>query len=323
MATSEQVTGTAAAKRFGTFGGVFTPNVLTILGVILFLRAGWVVGNAGLKNALLILCVANVITLLTSLSLSAIATNIKVKGGGAYFLISRSLGLEIGGSIGVALYLAQAISVAFYALGFCESLTFLLPNLNLPYLGTATLILLFIVGWIGADLAIKAQYIIMGALGLALLSFFAGVRPEPVWSDNFAPQYLPGHDFWTVFAIFFPAVTGIMSGVSMSGDLKDPSRSIPRGTLWAVGITFVIYAAQMLWLSRNADRASLQNNNMVVRDTAWFGPLIFVGLWAATLSSALASLVAAPRTLQALAGDGVVRGSLRAGTVPPTSRGWR
>lgn len=295
-----------APRKFGAFGGVFTPNVLTILGVIMFLRAGWVVGNAGLHRALIILLIANSITLLTSLSLSAIATNTKVGGGGAYFLISRSLGLEIGGSIGVPLFLAQAISVAFYILGFTESLQFLLPHLDVRVTCTIVLAVLFLVAWVGADLAIKTQYVIMAALGLSLASFFAGWTPVPDWRLNVPAQFQPGQDFWSVFAIFFPAVTGIMSGVSMSGDLKDPSRSIPRGTLWAVGLTFLIYAGQMIWLALNASREELLDNRLVMQRIALVGPLIFVGLWAATLSSALASLLAAPRTLQALGGDRVV-----------------
>ena len=293
-------------RKFGTFGGVFVPNVLTILGVIMFLRTGWVVGNAGLRQALILLVVANSITLLTALSLSAIATNTKVGGGGAYFLISRSLGLEIGGSIGVPLFLAQAISVAFYIMGFTESLLFLFPELDVRLTCTGVLAVLFVIAWVGADLAIKTQYFIMAALGLSLLSFFLGSTPLPDWRANLAPHYQTGQNFWSVFAIFFPAVTGIMSGVSMSGDLKDPARSIPRGTLWAVGLTFVIYAGEMVWLSLHASRDELLTDNLVMRRIALVGPLIFVGLWAATLSSALASLLAAPRTLQALGTDRVL-----------------
>ena len=169
-----------SSGKFGTFGGVFTPNVLTILGVILFLRTGWVVGNAGLQQALIILVIANSITLLTSLSLSAIATNTKVGGGGAYFLISRSLGLEIGGSIGVPLFLAQAISVAFYIIGFAESLRFLLPDLDVRLTCTVVLVVLFVVAWAGADLAIKTQYLIMGrtgpVVGFVLSGLVAGAR---------------------------------------------------------------------------------------------------------------------------------------------------
>ena len=306
MASSISSSSPATDRKFGTFGGVLVPNILTILGVIMFLRTGWVVGNAGLQNALFILVIANCITALTTLSLSAIATNTKVGGGGAYFLISRSLGLEIGGSIGVPLFLAQAISVAFYIIGFAESLQFIFPNIDTPLTCSAVLVVLFVIAWVGADLAIKTQYFILAALVLSLISFFLGWTPVPDWQVNQASAYLPGQNFWSVFAIFFPAVTGIMSGVSMSGDLRNPSRSIPRGTLWAVGITFVIYAVQMIWLALNASREELLTDTLVMRRIAVFGPLIFVGLWAATLSSALSSLLAAPRTLQALGNDGVV-----------------
>lgn len=311
MAAGEQIEDT---KKFGTFGGVFVPNVLTILGVIMFLRTGWVVGNAGLKNALIILCIANSITLLTALSLSAIATNTRVGGGGAYFLISRSLGLEIGGSIGLPLYLAQGISVAFYIIGFVESLDFIWPGLDVRIISSVVLLVLFAVAWIGTSLVVKTQYFILLCLIAALVSFFAGINPLPEWKENLSPAYENKQDFWSIFAIFFPAVTGVMSGVSMSGDLKNPSKSIPSGTIWAVIITFLVYGGQMLWLAMNSPRSELMGNNLVMRDTAAFGPLIFVGLWAATLSSALASLLAAPRTLQALAGDGVVPRIL--------ARGW-
>jgi len=311
MAAGEKTEGT---RKFGAFGGVFVPNVLTILGVIMFLRTGWVVGNAGLRNALIILCIANAITFLTALSLSAIATNTRVGGGGAYFLISRSLGLEIGGSIGLPLYLAQAIAVAFYIIGFVESLDFIWPGLDVRTISSVVLLVLFVIAWIGTSLVIKTQYLILLCLTAALVSFFAGFNPLPDWQQNLSPAYEDKQTFWTVFAIFFPAVTGIMSGVSMSGDLKNPSKSIPIGTIWAVVITFVVYAGQMLWLAMNSARSELVGNNLVMRDTAVFGPLIFVGLWAATLSSALASLLAAPRTLQALASDGVVPRILARGT---------
>lgn len=302
--------------KFGTFGGVFTPNVLTILGVIMFMRTGWVVGNAGLKESLQILVVANLITLLTGLSLSAIATNQRVGGGGAYFLISRALGLEVGGAVGLPLFLAQAVSVAFYIVGFTESLHYIFPVLPDQLISVGVLLAIFGIAWIGADIAIKAQYLIMGTLVLAIISFFAGYTPVPDIGANWQPGYQHGQNFWTVFAIFFPAVTGIMAGVSMSGDLKDPSRSIPRGTLSATIITFFIYGAIMFWLALNASRDELLHNNLVMQRIAFFGPLIFAGLWAATLSSALASLLAAPRTLQALGQDRVVPRMLAKGVGP-------
>jgi len=308
-----------SAHQFGTFGGVFTPNVLTILGVILFMRTGWVVGQAGLKEALLILVIATSITFLTSLSLSAIATNTRVGTGGAYYLISRSLGLEIGGSIGLPFYLAQSVSVAFYVIGFTESLEFvgfygwvqgIVPGLTRTHAASGTLLILFVIAWRGAGLAVKTQYLIMTLLAVALGAFFAGYTPVLTPELNYSADYAAGQSFWTVFAIFFPAVTGIMAGVSMSGDLRNPARSIPLGTIYAVLLTFGVYAAQMISLAHNATRQELVENKLIMERIATIGPAIIVGLWAATLSSALASLLAAPRTLQALAGDRVVPGFL-------------
>ena len=295
----------SSTNQFGTFSGVFVPNILTILGVIMFMRMGWVVGRAGLYHAWMILLVANLITFLTSLSLSSIATNTRVEGGGAYFLISRSLGIEIGSSIGVPFFLAQAISVAFYIVGFTESLIPFAGNADPLLISIAVLAVIFIVSWVSSDLAIKAQNMILLVLTAALISFFAGWHPTGHLEANLKPSYGEGFHFWAVFAIFFPAVTGIMAGASMSGDLKDPSKSIPRGTLWAVGVTFVIYAVQIYWFSRNNERSNLIGNTLIMRDAAAIPALIYAGLWAATLSSAIASLLGAPRTLQALARDGV------------------
>ena len=156
---------------FGTFGGVFTPAVLTILGVILFLRAGWVVGNAGLMGALIIIVISNFISLSTGLSLSAIATSMDIGVGGNYYLISRTLGLAAGGSIGIPLYLSQAISIAFYAIGFTEGLMWVFPNINPVLIATVTCIILSVISFVGADWAIRVQYIIMACLGLALFSW--------------------------------------------------------------------------------------------------------------------------------------------------------
>ena len=296
-----------ASARFGTFGGVFTPNVLTILGLILFLRAGWVVGQAGMVGALLIVAIANAISFLTGLSLSAIATSMNVRAGGKYYLISRTLGREIGGAIGVPLYLSQAISVAFYIIGFTESLEGIAFFDRIDPRLLATLIALVFAGvaFIGADFAIKIQYFILAALIAALLSFFAGG-----WGAIQAPtliaNYGEGMNFWSVFAVFFPAVTGIAVGASMSGDLKDPGRSIHKGTIFSVLFTAGVYFLAVIWLSLHGTADELKSNTLIMRDIALFPPLILIGVWAATLSSALGSIVAAPRTLQAMALDGIV-----------------
>ncbi|MCB0132051.1 MAG: amino acid permease, partial [Caldilineaceae bacterium] len=306
--TSAVTNGSGESKgRFGTFAGVFTPNVLTILGLILFLRTGWVVGQSGLFLALIIVLISNVITLLTGLSLSAISTSMRVRTGGNYYLISRSLGLEIGGAIGIPLYLSQAISVAFYVIGFTEAL------LAVPYfqamdarlISTLVVLLFGGIAFIGADFALRIQYVVLAALGVALLSFFAGgwgTISTPTWT----PSYSPGVGFWTVFAVFFPAVTGITVGASMSGDLKEPGVSIPRGTLASIFVTALIYVAAVIWLGLHGTPTELVENNLIMQQIARWPVFIYVGVWAATLSSALGSVMAAPRVLQALALDRVL-----------------
>ncbi len=293
------------AGRFGTFSGVFVPTVLTILGIILFLRTGWVVGNAGILGAFAIILLSNAISLFTALSLSSIATNMNVRIGGIYYMITRTLGLEIGGAIGIPLYLSQTISVSFYVIGFTEALVTVVPGLP-PKLIAIGIVLLFggLAYW-GADFALKLQVIILGILAAAILSFFAGGWGS--WSSPtlFSPEtsQVP---FWEVFAVFFPAVTGIAVGVSMSGDLKNPAVSIPQGTLWAVGITCLIYLATAFWLSLHAKPEALIADYLIMEKIALFPSLILAGVFVSTLSSALGSIVAGPRTLQALALDNVV-----------------
>jgi amino acid transporter len=302
--------GTQNQARFGTFGGVFTPCALTILGVIMFLRLGQVVGRAGVYHALAIILLANVITLLTALSLSAIATNTRVKGGGAYYLISRSLGVEFGGAIGIVFFSAQAMAVALYVVGFTEAFMAVFPSVTLSAaaIGTILNVAVFICVLIGASWTVKVQYGILAIMVAALASFFVGaltVASPATLDTNLHTAYTDGEGFFAAFALFFPAVTGIMAGANMSGDLKDPGRMIPRGTLAAIGVTAVVYVAMAVVLGAACSRATLLEDNEIVRDTAWLPILITAGIFAATLSSALASMMGAPRILQALARDDI------------------
>ncbi len=301
--------GTGDSKRtLGTFAGVFTPSVLTILGIILFLRLGFVVGNAGLGRALLILVLANGISVLTSVSLSAIATNLKVKGGGDYYLISRTLGLEFGGAIGIVLFLAQSVSVAFYCIGFGEAVASMLATEfdRLPQIIAALAVsFLFIFAWLGADWATKFQYAVMTILTAALLSFFIGGYIK--WDNALLVQNWPapqsGLGFWVLFAIFFPAVTGFTQGVSMSGDLKDPGKSLPRGTFTAVGVSIIIYFLSAVVFAAAFPADVLMGDYEAMKRVAYLAVLIGAGVIAATLSSAMASFLGAPRILQSLAAD--------------------
>jgi len=303
-AASAKPEGEAGKGRFGTFAGVFTPNVLTILGLILFLRTGVVVGEVGLAGALVIVVIANMVTLLTGLSLSAIATSMRVGTGGNYYIISRSLGLEIGGAIGIPLFLSQAISVAFYVIGFTEALLSVPTFADLPFAVVATaIVLLFgLIAFVGADFALRIQFVVLAALVAAIGSFFLGGW-EATITPTLGSTFSEGQSFWTMFALFFPAVTGITVGASMSGDLRDPSRSIPLGTLTSILFTFGIYVAAVWWLALHATPEQLIADQMIMAKIARWPTLILLGVWAATLSSALGSVLAAPRTLQALARD--------------------
>lgn len=310
--------------RFGTFGGVFVPNVLTILGLIYFLRTGWVVGQVGMFHALLIVAIANAISLLTGLSLSAISTSMTVRTGGAYFILTRTLGLEVGGAIGIPLFLSQAVSVAFYVIGFTEALAWIAPGAyQYREIISSGLVLAFgILAWMGADFAIKIQYGVLAVLLLAILTFFLGgwdrelvpvigaVDPafHEGYSDELLKELTRPHTFWAVFAIYFPAVTGIMVGASLSGDLKSPGKSIPRGTLLSIGFTALVYLWSTLWISFTSTREELLTNNLVMQNIAILPhlKLILLGVWAATLSSALGSVLSAPRTMQALSMDKVL-----------------
>ena len=308
----------SAQARFGTFGGVFTPCTLTILGVIMFMRSGYVVGEAGIFGALLILAMAKAITGLTTLSLSAIATNTEVKTGGVYYMISRTLGADFGGAIGLTLFVSQAISIAFYVIGFSEALFTLFSPETAASLNewrleqicsTLMICVLFGVTFKGADLAIKAQYFILAALLLSVVSFLIGGLSgfdTSNFGDNFgSPE--GGAGFWLVFAIFFPAATGITAGANLSGDLKDPAKSIPNGTFMAIGFTAIIYFLQLILLGgfTSTDELSAESFG-TLKAMSVFPPLIVLGVWAATLSSALGSFLGAPRILQALGKDKVI-----------------
>lgn len=293
------------AKGLGTFGGVYTPSVLTILGVIMYLRFGWVVGNVGLLGTLAIVSLSTAITFLTALSVCAIATDRVVRVGGAYYMISRSLGIETGGAVGIPLYFAQALSVALYTLGFAESVV-AVTGWNQVYVALVTTIFVAVLAMTSASLAIRTQYIIMVAIVISLISFGAGNPLDGASGLFWGRPEAATEPFWGVFAVFFPAVTGIMAGVNMSGDLKTPTQSIPSGTLAAVGTGYLIYMVLPIFLAMRANAETLLSEPLVMQQIALWGPAILLGVWGATLSSAIGSIMGAPRVLQALARDGVL-----------------
>jgi potassium/chloride transporter 4/5/6 len=298
-------------RKLGTFLGVYTPTVLTILGVIMYLRFGWLVGQLGLQQILMIVLLANAITIITTLSFSAVATNTHLGAGGAYYIISRSLGIEIGGAIGLPLFLSQASSVTLYCFGLAESLRFVWSGLPLQLVALALILLVGVIAYLGAEQALKSQIPLMILVALSMVALTVGALTRSAAQPLIAGPPTGTLRFWPGFAIFFPAVTGIMAGLGLSGDLKDPGRAIPLGALTAVGTGLVVYLLVPVLLTMGASPAELRDEPLIWTKIAPLGPLLVLpGLWAAIFSSAVGSILGAPRTLQALARDGLAPGFL-------------
>jgi len=253
------------------------------------------------------------VTIPTALAISEIATNRKVEGGGEYFIISRSFGIRIGAAIGLSLYLSQAISVAFYCIAFAEAFTPLAPSFEawtgLPF-QTQYVSLPVTVGLValmltkGADLGVKTLYIVVLVLIASLVMVFLGA---PVEGADGAIRWMARIEnpdgFFVVFAICFPAFTGMTAGVGLSGDLARPARSIPLGTVLGTVVGLLVYLGLVWKLSVSAPPELLAQDQLVMSRIAIWGPVIPIGLACATLSSAIGSILVAPRTLQALGRD--------------------
>lgn len=300
---SDQVQ-TNTKKKFGTFMGAYVPSILMLFGVIIFLRLGWITGTAGLYPTLCIITLACLIIFLTMISLSAAATNIKVGKGGTYYMVSRAFGIEIGSAIGLSLFLKQSISTAFCIVGFSESFHGLFPQFSMQAIGVTTLFVLMILTLISTNFVLKIQIFIFGTIIAALFSLFSGgdVAAEAVHST----ESISTAPFWAIFAIFFPSMTGLESSISLSGDLKNPSRSLPIGILSALLTAYLTYMMIAYFLWNHASQQQLIEDNLIIQRVAKFESLIILGIWGATLSSAIGAMLGAPRTLQALAEDKIV-----------------
>ncbi|XP_070538625.1 solute carrier family 12 member 9-like [Ptychodera flava] len=344
-------------RQLSTFSGVFIPCVLSMFSVILFLRLGFVVGNAGLLGSMGMYILAYFIVGMTVLSICAISTNGAIEGGGAYFMISRALGPEFGGSIGIMFFSANVFSSALYLLGLIEAIMdnfgpngFLLPegSSGLPqgrwwiFLYSSILLFLaFVVCLVGAKMFAKTVLFIFLAVMVALLtvmiSFFVvpwrlikypPTNPATELNENLTANYTGlGHntihenifmdystdyttgrelDFISIFAVFFNGVTGIMAGANMSGDLKQPSKSIPLGTILACVFTYFTYNVVSVLVAATCTRDLLQNVYSFMQEINVWQPFVVVGIIAASFSAGLSNLIGASRVLNAVAKDDLV-----------------
>ncbi|XP_068622442.1 bumetanide-sensitive sodium-(potassium)-chloride cotransporter [Battus philenor] len=360
-----------AGIKLGWIQGVLIPCLLNIWGVMLFLRISWVVSQAGIGLSLLIIAISAIVCVITTLSMSAICTNGEVKGGGIYYIISRSLGPEFGASVGIIFAFANAVAASMNTIGFCDSLNDLLgtqgvrildngPN-DTRIVGTVALLVMCVICAVGMDWESKAQNFLIAIIVVAMVDFMVGTFMGPkdvvevskgfiglsakVFNSNLGPDFRYSENldqnFFTVFAIFFPSVTGIQAGANISGDLKDPASAIPKGTLLALLISMVSYALMVLISGGGALRDAsgnltdiitlngsvvdysdvsacvnsthgcnfgLHNSYSVMQLMSAWGPLIYGGCWAATLSTALTNLLSVPRLIQALGVDRIYPG---------------
>ena len=304
-------------KKLGTFLGVYTPTILTIFGVIMYMRAGELVGKMGLWPMVFIVLISNSITLITTLSFSSIATNKKVGVGGAYYIVSRSLGFEIGGAVGLPLFLSQALSITLYSFGLAEVIKMLFDTSFSLYAVTFGIIaIVAAVSFVGAGFAMKTQIPVMIFVAVSILFLIIGAFMKGSFIGCFSTfptsageifQKRGDLSFFTAMAIFFPAVSGIMAGLGLSGDLENPQKSIPVGAIAATLTGFAFYVTLPLFLSMGATPEEMLQDQMIwSRISPVNGNIVILpGLFGAIFSSAVGSMLGAPRTFIAMACDQV------------------
>jgi len=324
--------------KFGTFDGVLGRCLLCMWGVIMFLRTGWIVGNAGIWQTTVVMILSASITMFTTLSLSAICTNGEISHGGPYFLISRSLGPQYGGVIGLLFAVGNCVGVALHLVGFSEAIVSLyhpdtfFGGWDIQFYAEIGLLILFAIALRGVGSIIKFNLFLLFLMFVSIIAFFIGTfiwtsakrdvgftgYSSKTFSDNWGPSYLPNNNFLTMVAIFFPSVTGCMAGANISGDLKKPSVNIPVGTISAVIFSMIVYVI-IAWIlgatvvrelidpetGHYIDNAGLYYNYVIMSDISLWRPLVDIGIYASTFSSATSCFVAAPRIFKAVCDDGL------------------
>lgn len=336
-----------STDKLGTFSGVFVPTSLNVLSILMFIRFGFILGQSGVLGMLGMLATAYLINLLTTMSISAVASNGVVRGGGAYYLISRSLGPEFGGAIGLVSYLGFVFNTGMNAVGLVDCLLYVFGSESgdwtntipeggwWPYLwSTVVVVTCVAICLAGSTIFARASNALLLILLLATFSIplstivmqpfvakkhftqFTGLSITtlrenllPHFTKEAAGSQLRGKEnYQDLFGILFPATGGILAGASMSGDLKNASRSIPRGTLTGLALTFVSYTLVILAMAASITRESFYKNVNVVQDTNVSGALILVGEIATTFFSVLMGIIGPAKQLQAIARDNVFPG---------------
>ncbi|XP_023216164.1 solute carrier family 12 member 8-like isoform X1 [Centruroides sculpturatus] len=306
---------------FGTWDGVFTSCMINLFSVIVFLRIGWIVGNAGIIQSVAIVLMTVIICTITALAAIGICERCHVESGGVHFIIAHVLGAQFGGAVSIVYCFGQAVSCALHVIGFAESVSQLLKIANIwlqRLIATLLIILLLGINLAGVKWVIRLQFALLIVLLLAALDFAVGtfvhINPESGvtgynlnnFYNNSGPQYLTGENWFTVFGIFFPAMTGILAGVNMGGDLYNPSKDIPVGTLASIGTSLFIYMMFIMGLGATCERHALQTDYLIAEKVSSLGVMFLAGLYISSMSTCLGSLYATPRIIQSIANEKVI-----------------
>lgn len=284
---------------FGTFLGVFMPAFVTMIGVFSYLHLGYLVGSMGLFKIVSLIIFGAMITFITALSIASIASNRDVRGGGTYYLLSRCFGLEIGASIGIALYIAHTLMICLCVLGFSESFAAYMPGIPSKVIAIGVVSLMSFLAFVSTRVVLRAQLVILCLIVLSIGTILFGSYHGEVVSN----QPLPNVSFWAAFALFYPALTGIEAGAAMSGDLRSPRRSLILGPITAVAAGFLVYIVMVVALYKHVPKAGLVSDKDIWLHISSYPLITVMGFWMASLSSALGCLLSAPRTLHAMAKD--------------------
>lgn len=323
-------------NKLGTINGVFVPCCLNILGVVVFLRLSWATGQAGVLGVSGMLAVAELQAVLTVLSVAAMVSNGNMKGGGSYFMMSRSLGPELGGAMGILFYVAFAVGVSFYTIGFATEVkdTFFAhheTHWTIVIISSLALFLVLLVSYMGAafftGINVPLFIVQFATIFIAIFAMWFqtdskdlknGGEYHPPSIHSFDDVLLPDFtdddqckgkcSYHIIFGIIFPAATGIMEGANLSGDLAQPSKSIGKGTLMAVGLSVLCYYLLIVSFGFVFPRATMVKNTIALQDTCWSEYVVILGVMVCTLSSALGAVFGGSRVLQALAADDIIPG---------------
>ncbi|XP_034237314.1 solute carrier family 12 member 4 isoform X3 [Thrips palmi] len=187
-----------AGASMGTLMGVYLPCIQNIFGVILFIRLTWVVGTAGAIAGFMIVLTCCCVTMLTAISMSAIATNGVVPAGGSYFMISRSLGPEFGGAVGMLFYIGTTLAAAMYIVGAVEIvLTYMAPSMsifgdftkdanimynNFRVYGTVLLMVMGTIVFVGVKFVNKFAAVALACVIFSIIAVYAGIFVN--WNGN-------------------------------------------------------------------------------------------------------------------------------------------